>query len=430
MRFMYLASVHFGLIFVLSALAEQSRQKGESFCSLRELTEAALANNPNIQAALARWSAAKERVPQARAWEDLQVGADFERFGTTRFNKFTDIEYMILQKIPVSGKNRSQARIAEAEALQAFESLRRKQLDVVAQVRKAYLELGAAQRQLEVNDRNRELLQRFADITRTRYEVGKQSQVDVALAETELQKLMEQREDLDRQLSDAQTSLNVLVNRDPHTPTIPAHLQFLPLRSGTTSLEQLALANRPEIHQIAHQVAGEKAKLQLAKRQWFPDPEVRLETRQFEGQSGIQDYDTGVFFNVPWVNYRKYSAQQREAENGIAAAQQELGGAMVEAKGMVRDQLKKVTTSLHHFELYRDRLLPLANQAVDAALADYQTDKSTFLDVITAQRNLQDIDSALVNHLADYLKSLADLESVVGADLGLFDRGARGATGK
>ena len=43
--------------------------------------------------------------------------------------------------IPISGKNRVRSRIAGAEALAAFEAVRRQQLDVIMKVRASYSSL-------------------------------------------------------------------------------------------------------------------------------------------------------------------------------------------------------------------------------------------------------------------------------------------------
>ena len=80
------------------------------------------------------------------------------------------------------------------------------------------------------------------------------------------------------------------------------------------------------------------------------------------------------------------------------------------------DQLKKIETAAHHYELYRDKILPLARQAVQSNRVAYETSSANFLELITAQRVLQDVESAHVNHLADYQVALAELGAIVGIE--------------
>ncbi|HSH37411.1 MAG TPA: TolC family protein [Chthoniobacterales bacterium] len=390
--------------------------------TLEETTRAALTNNPAIKASRARWEMMKARIPQAGAWDDAMAGVDFERSGTTQFGTYRDAEWMLSQKIPLAGKNRSRARAASAEALAALEEFRRQQLDVVANIRTAYFRLIEAGAQIEVNRRNESLLSQLLEISRAKYEVGTQTQSSVLTAETDLIRLREDRRDLERDLSNAHSQLNVLMNRPARAPLGSArdvsvrHASFEPQR-----LESLALENRPELQRADRRIAAEQQRLQAAKRDWIPEPQVRVEARSFKGNSqAFQEYDTGVFFNVPLGNWKKYSAQESEARSSVEMATQELEAARAETSGLVRDALKKVETFHHHVALFRDQLLPLATQSVEASRAGYETDKSSFLELIGAQRTLRDSEAAYHRHLADYRIALAELEAVVGVDLHIF----------
>lgn len=388
---------------------------------LSEVTRAALANNASIKAMRAKWEMMKARIPQAAAWEDAMVGVDIERMGTTRLNTFTDNEWMASQKIPIAGKNRTRARAANAEALATLQELRRQQLDVVSRARAAYFRLINADAQIEVNRRNESLLSQFVESSRAKYEVGAQSQSSVLIAQTDLIRLLEERTDRERELSDAQSQLNVLTNQPARAPLgRPVEISIDHCSLDPRRIEALALNNRPELARAENEIAAKQQNLEAARRDWIPEPQLRVEARQYNGHPGIREYDTGIFFNVPWGNWRKYSAQQGEARSSVEIAIRELEAARFETLGLVRDALKKVETFHHHVELFRDRLLPTARQTVEANQASYEADKTSFLDLITAQRSLRDIESMYHRHLADYRVALAELEAVVGADLRIF----------
>ena len=74
----------------------------------------------------------------------------------------------------------------------------------------------------------------------------------------------------------------------------------------------------------------------------------------------------------------------------------------METLGLVRDQLKKIQTSANQYELYRDDILPLARQTIDATRAAYEASTGGFLELITARRTLQDAESAALNRLVEY----------------------------
>ena len=350
------------------------------------------------------------------------AGVDVERFGTTRFDTYTNAEWMLSQKIPIAGKNLSRGRVADAEARATLQELRRQEFDVVAKVRTAYFRLLNAREQLEVNRRNEALLGQFLEISRAKYEVGTQTQSSVLIAETDLVRLQEERRNLERDLSDAESQLNVLMTRPARTALgQPADVSVRRSSFAASEIEPLALRNRPELERAQHRIDAEKQRLAVANRDWIPEPQVRVEARSFKGNSQtFQEYDTGVFFNVPLGNWGKYRAQQQEARSGIEMTRRELENARAETLGLVREALKKVETFRHHVDLFRDRLLPIARQTVESNQVSYESDKVGFLDLISAQRSLRDIEATYYRHIADYRTALAELEALVGADLRIF----------
>jgi outer membrane protein TolC len=64
--------------------------------------------------------------------------------------------------------------------------------------------------------------------------------------------------------------------------------------------------------------------------------------------------------------------------------------------------------------------VPQAGQAFEANQFAYETGKASFLEWITAQRNLRDLEAMGQQHIADYYVALAELEAVIGTDLNLF----------
>lgn len=377
----------------------------------------ALAANPKLKAAAAKWAAMKERVPQAKAWEDPMVGVDFERMGTTRFDTYSGAEWMIAQKLPLAGKNLSGARAAEAEARAAWEEVRRVRLDVAAKVRAACYRLANAHAQLAINAQNGKLIGKALEIGNAKLSVGKSAQADVLAIDVELQKLAVERESLEQALSDQQTALNVLLNRPAGMPVgQPAALAFRPLASTASALEGRILAQRPEIAAMEQRIKAEEARLQRARREWIPEPQVRVEARHFRGSSEtFTEYDTGIFFSIPWANPGKYSAGVREAQQMVEAARRELEAERTAAVGLLRDQLRKIATLRRQYELSRDKLVPLARKTEGTLQINYQADTAAFIELLSAQKVLRDTEAAASTQLAEYLVALAELQAIVGA---------------
>jgi outer membrane protein, heavy metal efflux system len=389
--------------------------------SLGEVTRLVLENNPAIKEAEHRWRAARERILQTKAWDDPRLAGDsrFKRFVDLPANAMPDQIVSIEQLIPITGKNLARARAAAAEALSVFEETRRVQLDVIGKARATYFQLANAYDQLEINSKNLVSLRQIADISRSRYEAGLESAANVIIAETDHSKLLEARRDLERNLSDAQSQLNALMNRDAFAPlSTPGTSTVNYAHLSVSRLRAITLAQRPEVQMARAKIDTEKSKLQLAHRAWIPDPALMVKGQRYnDAAEAISELDAGVSFTIPWVNPGKYSAGVREARANLAAAEQGLDREQKEALRLLRDQLAKVETFHHHVELFRDKLVPQAQQAFEATQLSYESGKATFLDWITAQRNLRDIEAMGREHLAHYQMAVAELEAVIGAEL-------------
>ena len=401
------------------ALAENDDRavRRDSF-SLREAIRVVAGRNPSVKAAEERWRAMKARVPQAAAWEDLRLQGEsvLGRFVNIPPNAFTDQSVALEQELPLAGKNRSRARAATAEAGAAFADLRRTQLDVLSRARAAYCRLANEYAQLKVNRRNVDLLNQFAELSRARYEVGNAREADVLTANTDAARLGETQSDILRRVSDAQTELNVLMNRPAQAPLgEPVALTYEPVHYSLVTLQRVALAARPEVQRAQNRIEAEKSRVQLARRQRLPDPALNVKAERYNdtGQA-VSELDLGVSIGLPFLNAKKYSAGISEAQRNLAGAQQEFEAARSETSGLVRDQITKVETAAHHYELYRDKILPLARQTVQSQRAAYETSSNNFLELITAERVLQEVESTYLNHLADYQVARAELDAIVG----------------
>jgi outer membrane protein TolC len=388
--------------------------------SLELVLREVLQNNPSLKATRANWQAMKQRVPQARAWEDLRGGFDTVagRFVDVPRNSFTDQKLMLEQTVPVTGKNRLRGEAAEAEAIAANQDMKRRELDLTAKARTAFYRLANANEQLRIIDSNLELLRQFTRTSRSKYEAGTKPQSDVLTAETDASKLEESRYDIIRQISEAQSQLNVLMNRPAQSPVgNPASLAFPAIHFQLDQVQALALTNRPEILSAARKIEAAKARLEAARREWIPEPSLKVEASRYnDAGQAISEIMAGVAVNIPWLNRRKYKAAIEEANQLKASAEYELEAARNETSGLVRDALTKTETYHHHVELFRDRILPLARQNSSATRLAYETDRTSFLNLIDAQRTLQEAEGMYWSHLTDYLSALAELESIVGAD--------------
>jgi outer membrane protein TolC len=392
------------------ALAAEPLEIGAVLAAIRT-------DNPQLRAAHTRVEATRERLPQAAAWDDPRVGVDLERTNR-RLLSYNDAEWSVSQTLPLTGKISRRKQVASAEVSAAEAAVRQVELELESRARASYFKLANAETQLDVNTRSQALLRQLIEVTRAKYESGRQRQADVLLAETELARLSEARVDVLRDYAEAQSTLNTLMNRPPQTllghATLP---EYAPVTLSLESLQARAVTHRPQLAAADSRIAVAQARVALAERERLPGPEIRVEARQFNGSAlyNLREYDTGVFLSLPWVNSKKYRAAIREAKRTAEAEQHDRRALEAETAAMTRDVWQRIETLRHHVELFRDRLLPLARQSVEALRTSYEADRATLPEVLTAQRTVQDLEAMFYHHLSDYFAARAELVPLVGA---------------
>ncbi len=408
-------SILIALIFAVGTLAASAQTND----SLDALIETALANNPEIAMAHRKWDAALQKIPQARALDDPTVGVDAWR-KSEEAAAASQTGLMVSQNIPWFGKRDLRGGVETGAAKQAEMAWRMKTLEVVAAVKQSYYNLWQTQRELDLNQRNQELMQQFVEVARSRYETGKASQSDLIRAQNELAKLAEDRSDRMRTYQVALAELNRLMKRAPNAPVEIGPDVTVPVLEPAVTLDQLqaAAACRPELQALQEgAVRGAESALALAKKGCDPDLQVRVEAWQYEGKSGVQEYDAGVSVNFPWLNHGKYQAAINEARANLDASRDELDAMRVQTTTEVEELYDGIHAMHHHYELYVGKLIPQQQLAVDAARSAYESGTGGFLDVLDARRMLFDLEMENLHHAAEFQRLLASLERMVGGRL-------------
>jgi outer membrane protein, heavy metal efflux system len=378
-------------------------------------------NNPSLKGADANWRALREHVAQQSAWDDPRAGVDFNvaRFVSVPADSFSDQTLFAEQTIPVTGKNKLRARAATAEASAGGADYRQRQLDLLAKAQASYYRLANAYGQWEINRRSAGFLGQVAEAARHKLESGQETQGEVLTAETDLAKLDESAFDFERQVANEEALLNTLMNRRADARLgRPAPPPFAEIDLQYDRAEDAARAHRPELLAAEKKIEASQARLEASRRNWIPEPSVRLAANRYNGASQVvDDVMAGVSFDLPWFQHEKHASATRENRELLSGARYELDALRAETAEMVREQLTRIQTFRHHYELFRDKVAPLARQSIEASRVSYESGKTGLTQVLAAQQNAQDSESMLLQHLTDYQIALAELSSLVGTPL-------------
>lgn len=390
---------------------------------LDDLVAEALRNSPQLRSARQQAAAARARIRQATAWEPPQVGVEFFQTPVSSFPNPVrggmETDWFLQQALPFPGKLSAAGSSADASARVADASTRAMERAVVARLKGAYFQLYLAQRRLDINAENQDLLRQFVRSAARRYEVGMGSQPDVLKAQTELSTLLSDALVLEQEKRLAEAALDTVLAR-PATGTfgrLPEESLDQPLYT-LQQLRPVALEARPEVQAGRAAVESAKADEALARRQYFPDLMVKLTYKDMAGTG--KDYwaaMAGIDIPIaPWSSGR-YGGRVEEANVNVSRAEADLDAARLQALLEVEAALVGVRTNRERVLLFRNTVIPQAHQALQAATAAYQANRTDFLTLLDSYRVLLQRRLDSFHAVAAYLASLAELERAVGLPL-------------
>jgi cobalt-zinc-cadmium efflux system outer membrane protein len=417
-----LFSLILGIFFLvhLSGVVSGFCEAEEMRTTLGEVVQEAKENNPEILAAKESWLAARSTIWQARTWPDPQFGIMWEDIprGEYSLGEANMRTYSISQKIPFPGKMTLKGKVAKRSTQVAYQMYKTKEIKIIAEVKKAYFQLFFIHKSIEINQRNKDLLKKFARIAETKYAVGKAPQHDVLQAQVELSLLTDELITLKQEKDTAEAKLNTLLNRPALSPLgKPEEWEAAPLKLKYEELEKLALENRPELKGMDYALARSKTALNLARADFLPDFTFTYRWSEMPPGTDWDKWDALLMMDIPlWFWKQSYGMSEAKAErNRAEAGYQAMKNTVL---FQVQDALVRVDSSWRRASLFRTSILPQAEQTMRAAAIAYETEKVDFLTLIRSQKMYQDAELKYYDSLMKYGQNLAELELVVGMNLG------------
>jgi cobalt-zinc-cadmium efflux system outer membrane protein len=387
---------------------------------LESLLQAVSSRNQSLQAMIATWQAAAQRYPQAISLDDpmlalMMAPASF-------FSNQVQPGYVVgaSQKIPWAGKRSLRGQMASFDAQAAHMDVHDLQLRLAETTRLAYYDYYLVRRQFELNIVNLQNVQEFRDTAKGKYEANLVSQQDVLQAEVELATLERRKLELQRMDMVATARINTLLHRMPDYPLPPPPQQLVAI-SDVPSIEllrQVAVERRPDLAAMAARIRSERAALNLAYKEFYPDFELMGRYDSFWQPDSQQSLRPQIALNmdVP-VRLDRRRAAAKEAMFRLAQRRAEYGQRVDDINQEVQSAYAQLVESLGVVNLYSTRTMPAATSNVEAARSGYVTGRVDFLRLVEAQRQLIVLREEQQQAIADYHRRKAELERVLGGPM-------------
>jgi NodT family efflux transporter outer membrane factor (OMF) lipoprotein len=325
-------------------------------------------------------------------------------------------------ELDVFGGIRRDVEASRADEDFAVEDWRDVLVTLVSEVALNYVDLRQFQRQIDIAVKNLDAQVHTAEVTRTKFEGGEVSRLDVANAEAQVASTRSVIPSLRTSERQAIYNLSVLLGQQPialvdelsHGGPVPDVPKQIPI-----GLPSDLLRRRPDIRRAEAAAHAATARIGVATADLFP----KFSLTGSLGLQGDHINSLGDARNYFWsfgpsVSWPLFDAGRIRANINVRTAAQE--EALLSYRGTILVALQDVENALVAFTNEQERRQSLIEsvqknrQAVDLSLKLYSQGTEEFLNVLNAQRSLLGAEASLADSDRTIVANLIALYKALG----------------
>lgn len=399
---------------------------------LQRLIAAALADNRDIRIAATRVAEARAawRIDGAALYPQLDAVATGTRGRTLYSLPVTgatpvDVKQVSAQlsaswTIDFWGRLRNLRDAARAQYLATEEARRAVATEIVAQVASGYLLEREYEERIDLARHSIETREETLRILRRRYEVGSGSKLDMTQAQLLLAQANRTLQALEQERGVNRNALSLLVGSP--VEVAPGHLSLTQVPENLVlpaGLPSDLLTNRPDIVAAEHQLRAADANIGAARAAFFPNISLTGAYGTMSDElDGLFSAGSKSWSFVPTIRLPLFNAGQLRSNLDVARVRQDRAVAQYEQT--IQQAFRDVSNALvqrRQLQLQIGTTREMLNaQRERARLAQllFDNGRSTYLQVLDAQRDLFDAEQGLVQLRRAELASIVALYAAVG----------------
>lgn len=392
---------------------------------LRDALALALLQSPELATSTYDVRAAEARTIQAGLIPNPEIALDVEDLGGTGERRGFNTAQSTLslsQLVELGSKRMHRVRLARLDVALADWDYEAKRLDILVDTARAFVDVLAMQRKVNLAETVLELDQRVYGTVSERVKAGRASPLEEQRSQVVV---ANSRIALARERSELQAARQRLSSMwGSTTPRFSRAEGDLEKASPVTPLSQLlaSAAQNPDLARWTTEIAQRQARVTVERSRSIPDPRITAGVRRYNDQN-----DTAVLagISVPIPVYGLNTGNVQEAERLLEKSQHQRKASILRVDLGIGQAYQKLSAALAEISALKRDVLPIAETAAEAARTGYQEGRFGLLQIIDAQRSLTEARSRLIDAYATYHAALADAERLTGQPLRRLDHTRR-----
>ena len=385
--------------------------------TLARALDAALRGNPDLHASAFELNAAQARIVQAQLRPNPEVALELENFagsGELEGARRLETTLSLSQVIELGGKRSERRFLAEANIDTVGVEQRAREIDVLADVTRQFIDVVAAQERVRIAIEAAALSEQTLEAIATRVAAGRSPEAERSRARIALTRARVEQRQAESELRGARYALSASWG-SPEPAFRTARAELLDLRAVDSFQSLMArLEQAPALLRFASESRLRASELRLARAQARPNLTFSLGARRFE------DSDDAVLVagvSMPLPLYDRNQGAIGEARSRLQQADALRDAAHVKARASLLRVYQEMEACKARVEMLRSEGLPQARLALEQTRSGYERGRFSFLELADAQAELLALRTATVDAAADYHRLRAEIERLTGTSL-------------
>ncbi|MFZ6032306.1 MAG: TolC family protein [Melioribacter sp.] len=405
----------FTAIYSVSAQqAKDSLEVGRQKIKLNEAIETALKNNPNLAVYEYEIKSLDKQKIQAGLIPNPEANFEAENFlGGKELSGFKGSEFTLYasQLFELGGKRSSRIALAENEVNAAKGEFELRKIELISNVKETFFNLYRILKQIELQKKFIKLNEDIMSTIVKQVKAGKtspaeESKVKVALINSRIELDRLQRESLSAS-STLSSLLGTTAKRYEPVFDFYENIFSPPDREDVIAgLEEIPLIKIIETEKVLR-----AARLELEKSQAVPDLTVSGGVRYLR-ELNTHSFVAGISIPLPFFNRNQGNIQSAEVLLRQVDEIKKASKLLVISK--INSSLNNLLSAFNNSTRLKNEIIPQSEKAYEITRQGYLQGRFAFIDLLDAQRTLFDAEAQYWLELADYYKSLIELENLTG----------------
>ena len=381
-----------------------------SVLTLSDAIQNALDHSPRLKSAAAGVEAAKGVENQEGYLPNPEI--EFEagnvvgsgHFGGTDSGEFT---YSLTQTVEIGGKRSARRDAAKAARRAAGATLMAERSNIRRDVRIAYCDALAKDEAVKLAVEQEQLANEVLDTVSEQVKAATEPEIQLSKAEVAYAASVIARERKEHELKIARGKLARLLGVSALNNSLD-HAHFFELEApGSIENYRANLDRIPDMQRFSHIKTEKESLLDLERARAIPDPNFSLGVRDFKGSD---DHAFVFSVSLPIPVFDRNSGNVARARAEVARTASDARQTRLILEQQLAESWERWSTYYSKARRLRRELLPSAEKAFELARVGFAEGRSSYHEVLDAQRTLFDARSQYYDSLRRYHVARANVE--------------------